>query len=236
MTLGVSRLHGEVSRQIFQPLFPRWPSCEVPVATSPTACIFRLGTSRRSGPNWTKACGKERWRDVPPTSTNRIVGVSDEELWAMRGEGRRRVVAGRARAPSGQATELARAWTPTPSGEADTRARSQRPDARLRAPLHRIQAAEPSAERSASARREFCSTTISPFRSSSPARRIPPTTVGKEMIQRVDQARRASRASGGACRVPRGLRHRLGAGTCAGRRSSGSTRRAGLGRPAAPAA
>ena len=28
---GVSRLHGKVSRRIFQPLFPRWPEDEVPV-------------------------------------------------------------------------------------------------------------------------------------------------------------------------------------------------------------
>src|SRR5208282_1710769 len=28
---GVSRLHGEVSRQLFEPLFPRWPADEVPV-------------------------------------------------------------------------------------------------------------------------------------------------------------------------------------------------------------
>ena len=28
---GVSRLHGEVSRDLFQPLFPRWPTDEVPV-------------------------------------------------------------------------------------------------------------------------------------------------------------------------------------------------------------
>jgi starch phosphorylase len=28
---GVSRLHGEVSRSIFQPLFPRWPHTEVPI-------------------------------------------------------------------------------------------------------------------------------------------------------------------------------------------------------------
>jgi starch phosphorylase len=29
--LGVSRLHGRVSRRIFQPLFSRWPEDEVPV-------------------------------------------------------------------------------------------------------------------------------------------------------------------------------------------------------------
>ena len=28
---GVSRLHGKVSRTLFQPLFPRWPADEVPV-------------------------------------------------------------------------------------------------------------------------------------------------------------------------------------------------------------
>ena len=30
---GVSRLHAKVSRQLFQPLFPRWPEAEVPSAT-----------------------------------------------------------------------------------------------------------------------------------------------------------------------------------------------------------
>uniref|UniRef100_UPI0021E73554 glycogen/starch/alpha-glucan phosphorylase n=1 Tax=Klebsiella pneumoniae TaxID=573 RepID=UPI0021E73554 len=28
---GVSRLHGEVSRHLFEPLFPHWPEEEVPV-------------------------------------------------------------------------------------------------------------------------------------------------------------------------------------------------------------
>ena len=28
---GVSRLHGQVSRQLFEPLFPRWPSDEIPI-------------------------------------------------------------------------------------------------------------------------------------------------------------------------------------------------------------
>ena len=28
---GVSRLHGEVSRRLFQSLFPRWPTADVPV-------------------------------------------------------------------------------------------------------------------------------------------------------------------------------------------------------------
>ena len=28
---GVSKLHGQVGRRLFQPLFPRWPEAEVPV-------------------------------------------------------------------------------------------------------------------------------------------------------------------------------------------------------------
>src|SRR6185312_4942760 len=28
---GVSRLHGKVSRHLFEPLFPRWPADEVPI-------------------------------------------------------------------------------------------------------------------------------------------------------------------------------------------------------------
>ena len=28
---GVSRLHGKVSRHLFEPIFPQWPAGEVPV-------------------------------------------------------------------------------------------------------------------------------------------------------------------------------------------------------------
>ena len=48
---GVSRLHGKVSRQLFEPLFPRWPEDEVPGRTrdqrSPHADLG-LGGGRRS--------------------------------------------------------------------------------------------------------------------------------------------------------------------------------------------
>ena len=41
---------------------------------------------------WTEACGKERWRSPTADHAEGIAGIFDEELWAMRGKGRDRVV------------------------------------------------------------------------------------------------------------------------------------------------
>jgi starch phosphorylase len=43
---GVSRLHGEVSRRIFQPLFPRWPRLKFPSAMRRTESTRQHGTRR----------------------------------------------------------------------------------------------------------------------------------------------------------------------------------------------
>ena len=92
MSIAVSRLHGEVSRRIFQPLFPRWPSCEVPVTHVTNGVHIPTWDSAGADRIWTKSYGKERWRSGAVDRGERIGGVSDEELWAMRGEGRQRVV------------------------------------------------------------------------------------------------------------------------------------------------
>ena len=47
---GVSRLHGEVSRRIFQILFPRWPEREVPVSHVTNGVHVRLVGFRRGRP------------------------------------------------------------------------------------------------------------------------------------------------------------------------------------------
>ena len=90
--VGVSRLHGEVSRHIFQPLFPRWPSCEVPISHITNGVHIPTWDSAAADRVWTKSYGKERWRSPPSDNGERLGGVTDAELWAMRGEGRRRVV------------------------------------------------------------------------------------------------------------------------------------------------
>ena len=92
MTIGVSRLHGEVSRRIFQPLFPRWPSCEVPVSHVTNGVHIPTWDSVASDRVWTKAYGKERWRSPASEHQERISDISDEDLWAMRGECRQRLV------------------------------------------------------------------------------------------------------------------------------------------------
>lgn len=90
--IAVSRLHGEVSRRIFQPLFPRWPTCEVPVIHVTNGVHIPTWDSPGADRVWTESCGKDRWLYPPKQGNNCAVTASDEELWAMRCEGRMRVV------------------------------------------------------------------------------------------------------------------------------------------------
>lgn len=90
--LGVSRLHGTVSREIFQPLFPRRPRSEVPIDHVTNGVHIPSWDSRAADRLWTDACGKERWRSVPEDMAANIATVDDKDLWAMRGEGRQRLV------------------------------------------------------------------------------------------------------------------------------------------------
>ena len=58
---GVSRLHGEVSRHLFEPLFPRWPEDEVPVGHVTNGVHMPTWDSAAADDLWTEACGKDRW-------------------------------------------------------------------------------------------------------------------------------------------------------------------------------
>jgi len=90
--LGVSRLHGEFSRRIFQPLFPRWPTCEVPIDHVTNGVHISTWDSPDADRIWIEACGKERWRDLPDELRDRIAEVSDEVLWDMRGAERQSLI------------------------------------------------------------------------------------------------------------------------------------------------
>ena len=59
---GVSHLHGQVSRRIFQPLFPRWPEWEVPVGHVTNGVHVPTWDSPLADELWTQTYGKERWR------------------------------------------------------------------------------------------------------------------------------------------------------------------------------
>jgi starch phosphorylase len=81
---GVSRLHGKVSRAIFQSLFPRWPQDEVPLGHVTNGIHVPTWDSKASDVLWTKHCGEDRWLDETEAVEEAICKVTDEELWAMR--------------------------------------------------------------------------------------------------------------------------------------------------------
>lgn len=89
---GVSRLHGKVSRQLFQPLFPRWPVHEVPVGHVTNGVHVSSWDSPESDRLWTEASNKERWREELLDVGNAILQVSDADLWEMRCSNRQRLV------------------------------------------------------------------------------------------------------------------------------------------------
>jgi starch phosphorylase len=57
---GVSRLHGEVSRQLFASLFPQWPEDVVPVGHVTNGVHMPSWDSAEADDLWTEACGKDR--------------------------------------------------------------------------------------------------------------------------------------------------------------------------------
>ncbi len=89
---GVSRLHGEVSRKIFQPLFPGWPEIEVPVSYVTNGIHVPSWDSAAADTLWTDACGKSRWRGTLDSVEVDLRQLSDEKLWRFRAEGRKRLI------------------------------------------------------------------------------------------------------------------------------------------------
>ena len=81
---GVSRLHGQVSRRLFQPLFPRWPESEVPVEHVTNGVHMPTWDSAAADELWTTACGKDRWLGTTEPLEQDIRCVSDAGLWEFR--------------------------------------------------------------------------------------------------------------------------------------------------------
>lgn len=81
---GVSRLHGAVSRDIFQSLFPNWPPHEVPIGHVTNGVHMPSWDSREADALWTGTCGKERWLGKLDELCPSIGRAGDDDLWAMR--------------------------------------------------------------------------------------------------------------------------------------------------------
>ena len=81
---GVSRLHGQVSRRIFQALFPRWPEADVPVSHVTNGVHTPTWDSEKSDELWTEACGKGRWVGDLEHVGDALRKTRAGELWRMR--------------------------------------------------------------------------------------------------------------------------------------------------------
>ena len=81
---GVSRLHGEVSRRLFAPLFPRWPEEEVPVGHVTNGVHMPTWDSAAADELWMEACGKDRWLGIVNSLDETIRSISSARLWQLR--------------------------------------------------------------------------------------------------------------------------------------------------------
>ena len=81
---GVSRLHGQVSRRIFQALYPRWPEEEVPVTHITNGVHVPTWDSAAADRLWTESCGKARWLGTLDAHPQAMGCVEDSALWNLR--------------------------------------------------------------------------------------------------------------------------------------------------------
>lgn len=78
---GVSQLHGQVCRHLFEPLFPQGPTAEVPVGYITNGVHIPTWDSAPADDLWTQSCGQNRWLGTTPTLERDIRCVSDVDLW-----------------------------------------------------------------------------------------------------------------------------------------------------------
>jgi glycogen phosphorylase len=90
---GVSRLHGEISRRIFLPLFPRWPTAEVPIGHVTNGVHTPSWDSPEADALWTSCCGKNRWLGSLESVKGRIRTLADSTIWQCRTVARGSLVA-----------------------------------------------------------------------------------------------------------------------------------------------
>ena len=89
---GVSRLHGEVSQQLFHQLYPQWPIAEIPIGYVTNGIHVPTWDSSFTDTLWTDACGKDRWAGKIHALRQNIEAIPDETLWTFRGENRVKLV------------------------------------------------------------------------------------------------------------------------------------------------
>ena len=89
---GVSRLHGEVSRGLFNELFPGCPRADVPVGHVTNGVHVPSWDSPASEELWTDAGVRDRWRGVPTPVVERIERIPTARMWTLLNDNRERFV------------------------------------------------------------------------------------------------------------------------------------------------
>ena len=89
---GVSRLHGKVSREMFEPLFPHWPEAEVPVGYVTNGVHTPTWDSITADEFWTDFCGECRWQGTTEELQYKIRDVPDAVFWKMRNISRKYLI------------------------------------------------------------------------------------------------------------------------------------------------
>jgi glycogen phosphorylase len=89
---GVSRLHGQVSRRLFQPLFPRWPKDEVPIGHVTNGVHMSSWDSEETDALWSGTCGKDRWMGTLESLEEDMRQLPDSRLWECRASARQSLI------------------------------------------------------------------------------------------------------------------------------------------------
>src|SRR5258706_12934430 len=89
---GGRRLHGKVSRELFEPLFAHWPQHGVPVGYVTNGVHTPTWDSALADALWTQACSKERWLGTTEGLEDYIRSVSDARLWQFRAAARKSLI------------------------------------------------------------------------------------------------------------------------------------------------
>ena len=93
-TNGVSKLHGQVSRGLFQKYYPQVPEQEVPITSITNGIHLRSWISNEMATLYDRYLGPEWWsRPAEAWIWERVADIPDEELWATHERRRQRMIA-----------------------------------------------------------------------------------------------------------------------------------------------
>lgn len=89
---GVSKLHGQVSREMFAGLWPGTPVDDVPIGSITNGVHAATWVGEHIAPLLARHVGPD-WAAADPPAWNSIADVADHEIWAAREQGRADLVA-----------------------------------------------------------------------------------------------------------------------------------------------